>query len=744
MVTVLPVPCDLLKDAAQAQVVAWDERFHVAAEVDAVVNAKAQSSAFGARDATGVEAVKDVMPTERSTFERLVREAPSSDGAVEVLDFGCGDGRYLRQFLRSAEALAESGRALRIVAYEVSAEALRSFHIQAQREGLAVVESRSQDSDAHLPSLEGRNLQLEAESQKKGWKEAPWCWQRLLMLLAPRVEDAEVHEATEQVLHEGGGMLIFAAASLMLALLIGNFLHHFEVSVLSESMVIIIIGYLLGIILPTHGGSVIAWAIGDVGVEEEGLAMAGVLNLFLLPIIIFEAGWSMNHRAFVDLLFTILTFAVGGTLISMVVVGFLINATCHVRTAFTYAALISAVDPVATLATYAHLQVDPLLNICVFGIASQTSLLLFGSVGLGVALGFVLMLITRMSRLTHSTSNCVLFMFLSSFFIYSFAERACGMSGIITVLFGAMFASAFAKYQFSGEVNMFCAFTLKQAANLADMATWRGATRVVFLMVGITAVYCDVQGLVFGLLVCAFCLVGRAAAVIPLAFLTNLFKEIYRRDLPQEKKMTLDWRKIFMMWHAGLRGGIALVLTLELGPWVDQEQAGTKNTLRNATVLVIVFFLIPLSYSGGSTKVLLKCLDIPMEGTAPPMAIHHGKFWRSMHLVRDGVLKRLLMLRGDEKESSTLPQILADFAEVERRTTSSASLPDAPPVSHVSIRGPGPSRRGSDLLERCNPTERRRQGGQFVSLFGVQDPMHVDDDTSSEEDEDDSDESAAC
>lgn len=101
-----------------------------------------------------------MMPTERSTFQRLVREAPS-DRAVEVLDFGCGDGRYLRQFLRSAEALAESGRALRIVAYEVSAEALRSFHIQAQREGLAVVESRSQDSDAHLPSLEARNLQLE-------------------------------------------------------------------------------------------------------------------------------------------------------------------------------------------------------------------------------------------------------------------------------------------------------------------------------------------------------------------------------------------------------------------------------------------------------------------------------------------------------------------------------------------------------------------------------------------------------
>ena len=51
-----------------------------------------------------------------------------------------------------------------------------------------------------------------------------------------------------------------------------------------------------------------------------------------------------------------------------------------------------------------------------------------------------------------------------------------------------------------------------------------------------------------------------------------------------------------MMWHAGLRGGIALVLTLELGDWVDQEQAGTKSKLRNATVLVIVFFLTFFGY----------------------------------------------------------------------------------------------------------------------------------------------------
>eukprot|EP00434_Breviolum_minutum_P002728 symbB.v1.2.002399.t1/scaffold125.1/size314497/15 len=68
----------------------------------------------------------------------------------------------VRQFLRSAEVLGQSGRALRIVAYEVSAEALRSFHIQAQREGMSATESKcGEDDHCHLPSLEGRNLQLE-------------------------------------------------------------------------------------------------------------------------------------------------------------------------------------------------------------------------------------------------------------------------------------------------------------------------------------------------------------------------------------------------------------------------------------------------------------------------------------------------------------------------------------------------------------------------------------------------------
>lgn len=39
--------------------------------------------------------------------------------------------------------------------------------------------------------------------------------------------------------------------------------------------------------------------------------------------------------------------------------------------------------------------------------------------------------------------------------------------------------------------------------------------------------------------------------------------------------------------------------------------------------------------SGGTTKVLLQYLDIPMGGDAKPLDIHHGRFWRSMHSINN-------------------------------------------------------------------------------------------------------------
>merc|ERR1719265_1553711 len=103
-----------------------------------------------------------------------------------------------------------------------------------------------------------------------------------------------------------------------------------------------------------------------------------LLNLVFLPILMFESGWSVRRLDFISQFPYIMIFAVIGTLISTFVIGMLIYKSgqmgyhniSHYRGAFVVASLISTTDPVATLATYSHLQVDPLLNIIVFGEAA--------------------------------------------------------------------------------------------------------------------------------------------------------------------------------------------------------------------------------------------------------------------------------------------------------------------------------------------------------------------------------------
>eukprot|EP01036_Dinobryon_divergens_P040720 gene40720-53872_t len=77
----------------------------------------------------------------------------------------------------------------------------------------------------------------------------------------------------------------------------------------------------------------------------------------LLPPIIFEAGYSLKKKEFFANFWTISLFAVGGTIVSTFVVGFLVylvGLTGLIQMAdplegLLYGALISAVDPVATL-----------------------------------------------------------------------------------------------------------------------------------------------------------------------------------------------------------------------------------------------------------------------------------------------------------------------------------------------------------------------------------------------------------
>ncbi|CAN0497388.1 unnamed protein product, partial [Phaeothamnion confervicola] len=99
----------------------------------------------------------------------------------------------------------------------------------------------------------------------------------------------------------------------------------------------------------------------------------------LLPPIIFEAGYTVRKGHFFQNIGTITLFAVLGTLVSTLVVGYLLYFASltglvgisprNPMEPLMFGALISAVDPVATLSIMGspELNCDPLLYSLVFG-----------------------------------------------------------------------------------------------------------------------------------------------------------------------------------------------------------------------------------------------------------------------------------------------------------------------------------------------------------------------------------------
>jgi sodium/hydrogen exchanger 3 len=99
--------------------------------------------------------------------------------------------------------------------------------------------------------------------------------------------------------------------------------------------------------------------------------------LFLLPPIILEAGYFMPNRPFFDNIGTILLFAIANTFFNTISIGLTLwgfsytpiygGTEFEILHCFVFAALISAVDPVAVLATFVEIHVNDMLYIVVFG-----------------------------------------------------------------------------------------------------------------------------------------------------------------------------------------------------------------------------------------------------------------------------------------------------------------------------------------------------------------------------------------
>ncbi|KAJ8601371.1 hypothetical protein CTAYLR_005025 [Chrysophaeum taylorii] len=115
--------CSRLEALATVQARLYDARFEDAAVGEA-----------GSADKAGVEEVKDVMVSEASAFRAGLRLARSRRDRASVVDFGCGDGRFVQEFTRAAEVELEPGATLFVLAYDVSPGALKACRRRCVRD----------------------------------------------------------------------------------------------------------------------------------------------------------------------------------------------------------------------------------------------------------------------------------------------------------------------------------------------------------------------------------------------------------------------------------------------------------------------------------------------------------------------------------------------------------------------------------------------------------------------------------
>lgn len=525
--------------------------------------------------------------------------------------------------------------------------------------------------------------------------------------------------------------LVFGiAVTMLLVVVCGNLIHRARLNFLPESLVSVILGAILGFALYAS----------DWGGERDNLdpkvqyaVFSLSLKLFCLPMIIFESGWSLRQRDFFSQIGYIMIIAILGTSISVIVVAqFLIHTSEYhiikdLRTAYAYAALISSTDPVATLATFGAMNVDPLLYILVFGESqindavaitlfesineneSDKSLtlgriivkifaLLFGSLGLGIALALVLILVMRFTRLGRSAHNAILFLAGSPFICYTLAEQV-GMSGIITVLFASIMIGGYAPTHLSAEATTLTSFFLKQLASVGDT--------VVFVCCGVQAVQYHKEGFVMSLWIMVACLLGRAAAVFPMSFLSNGIKWLVSKHVPTERQHYISFKHQAMLFHSGLRGGIGLVLSLELGAYVDEDNGpGTKDSLVYATFVMICVYLLVF---GGSTAFTLRSLQIPygsevaMDACLYGSAAESGIFYRWGMKFRKQVLKPLLVGKSADRSHQTEINL------------TEAVIHDATQRQMSSAFG----------LRRRSTAAILPDSYNAMSLFGTSDPAHV-------------------
>ena len=236
----------------------------------------------------------------------------------------------------------------------------------------------------------------------------------------------------------------------------------------------------------------------------------------------------LNRRLFFANMAGILSLAFIGTAFSTVLVGLGLwglgkgglSYEISLLETICFGSLISATDPVSTLAVFTELRVDPTLFYLVFGesvmndavaitlfrttgkyvgleIGVEEGLVAFcdfvisfvGSVIIGYGLGLVSAWLFKKVDMNHH-NHVLVAVFVGSVYIPFFLAETLQLSGIVTILFSAITAKRYSNRNMDAEAKHQCAFVFEIMAFLSETSVFLYLGLNVFAKVGnISTIY---------------------------------------------------------------------------------------------------------------------------------------------------------------------------------------------------------------------------------------------------------------
>ncbi|XP_061760366.1 sodium/hydrogen exchanger 8 isoform X1 [Nerophis ophidion] len=422
---------------------------------------------------------------------------------------------------------------------------------------------------------------------------------------------------------QSSGLTIFFSLLVIgICIILVHLLIKFKLHFLPESVAVVSLGILMGGFIKIIEFQELAnW-------KEEEMFRPNMFFLLLLPPIIFESGYSLHKGNFFQNIGSITLFAVIGTAISAFIVGggiyFLGQADVIYKMtmtdSFAFGSLISAVDPVATIAIFNALNVDPVLNMLVFGESilndavsivltntaegffsrSETNMvtgwetflqavsyflqMFFGSAALGTLTGLISALFLKHFDLRNTPSLEFGMMIIFAYLPYGLAE-GIKLSGIMSILFAGIVMSHYTHHNLSPVTQILMQQTLRSVAFMCETC--------VFAFLGLSIFSFPHKFEISFVIWCiVLVLLGRAVNIFPLSFLLN-----FCRDHKITPKM------MFIMWFSGLRGAIPYALSLHLG----LEPIEKRQLIGTTTIIIVLFTILLL---GGGTMPLIRIMDI--------------------------------------------------------------------------------------------------------------------------------------